>query len=597
MGCKQFKIRPSVLDSNQRNDVGRKSESLNKFNGQPSLSVAPKLSIDLSPIDNEAYSTTVCRQRQTAIDNMGYRKAIDKWCPSFTEELIGLIQKLSVDKSQIDRAWIIFYWISQNIRYDTEAYFSNQIGAQNADNVLQSRKAVCDGYSSLYAELCNRTGLKCRKVSGYSKGFGFNTRQTKFDETDHAWNILTLDNGHSYFVESTWGSGHLDNATRQYKQNLVPHYFLCRPEHMIYGHLPEDDQCQLLMHPLTVKQYLMLPNVYSAFYTLDLQIVSPVYSPKVDLVNGKSYGLVLIRTLNNNVEVSGSLKDEANNKIEGGNMVYLDKEDQTLWRCQFAPPKPGKYNIFIYAREKNAQNQPFAAVVQFSFDVDRLSSPPISYPVTWPHFFDYNLEIIKPMNSRYLDWPSKINNSYGEILVRSPDNVCISATMKDTSTAKNEANGTFVNFDHAAKLWQCLFVPSSTGVSFELTLFAQRSDEDKSHCVTQFSLRPIPMHSWKRSVTFPQTYVTFSSNKCHLFEPLDGVLRSGSTIHFRCQVPRAREVNITVDGNWINGDALKPDENDVFNADIQVGQQEIVVWVKFDDENSSYSGLLKYTVC
>jgi hypothetical protein len=574
MGCKQVKIRPSVLDSSH-----------------------PNVSIDLTPIDKEAFSATICEQRQKAINNMNYRQIIDKWRPSSIEELISFIQKLSANGNEIDRAWIIFYWVSQNISYDTEAYFNNQIGAQDAGNVFQTGKGVCDGYSSLYTELCNRTGLKCCKVSGYAKGFSFDARQTKFEKTNHSWNIITFDNGHSYFVESTWGSGSLDGPTHQYKQELVPHYFLCPPEHMIYGHLPEDDRHQLLVHPLTVQQYLMLPRVYPTFYTIGLHVVSPAYSPKVDLVKGKSYGLVLIRTSNNNVTLSGSLEDEKGNKIQGGDMIYLDKEDQALWRCEFAPPKPGKYNIFIYARKTNMPNQSSAAAIQFSFDVDRLPSEPISYPVTWSHFYDYNLELIKPINSRYIDWPSKINNSYGEILVRSPDNVFISAIMKDTSKATNVQNGTLVNFKHEANLWQCLFAPSRTDVSFELTLFAKRSNEDESHCVTQFDLRPIPRDGLKESITFPQTYTTFGRAKCQLFEPLHGVLRSGSTVHFRCQVPGAKEVTMSVDDKWLTGNALTPDENDVFNADIQVGQKDVCVWVKFDDKKKSYEGLFKYTVC
>jgi hypothetical protein len=97
-------------------------------------------------------------------------------------------------------------------------------------------------------------------------------------------------------------------------------------------------------------------------------------------------------------------------------------------------------------------------------------------------------------------------------------------------------------------------------------------------------------------MTFPETFLTFNETKCHLIEPLNGILRSGSTVHFRCRIPGAREVNMTVDGNWIKGDALKPDENDVFDSDIQVGQKEVAIWVKFNDEASSYKGLLKYTV-
>ena len=101
---------------------------------------------------------------------------------------LSVLLKNCAGGNQIDRTWVIFYWNSQNIRYDihVDAYFNNQIGLQDASSVLQSGKAVCEGYSSLYAELCTKTGIECRKVDGYWKGLGFDMRQTKFDKTDHA---------------------------------------------------------------------------------------------------------------------------------------------------------------------------------------------------------------------------------------------------------------------------------------------------------------------------------------------------------------------------------------------------------------------------
>jgi hypothetical protein len=469
---------------------------------------------------------------------------------------------------------------------------------QDADNVFKNGAAVCEGYSSLFAELCTRTGIQCRTVDGYAKGFGFNARQMKFDKTNHTWNIITLDDDHSYFVESTWGSGHLDHSSHQYKQKLVSHYFLCRPEHMIYKHLPKDNQWQLLAHPLTVKQYLMLPLVYTIFFTLDLHIVSPVCSAKVDLVEGEAYGLVLIQTSNDKAELSGVLKDKLGTQINGGSLIYLDKKDPTLWQCRFAPPKVGKYDIFIFAKELDHQDESsFTSAIQFAFDIDRLPLPAISYPLIWSQFFDYDLEIIKPIDSRYIDWPSSNKTSYSEILIRSPQNICLSATLKDTVTGVNVENGTIANFNDETKLWECLFAPSSAGVPFELTLFAKQLDEQQSHCVAQFDLQPISKDNLKQCMTFPITFSPFNESKCHLFEPLNGILQKDSTVHFRCQIPDAQEVNMTVDGEWIQSTGLKPDENGVFESDIHVGQNKVVVWAKLSNEKSSYEGLLKYTVC
>jgi hypothetical protein len=279
-------------------------------------------------------------------------------------------------------------------------------------------------------------------------------------------------------------------------------------------------------------------------------------------------------------------------------MTYLDKKSQTLWHCRFAPPKPGQYNIFIFAKEiDNPDQSSFSSAVQFAFDIDRLPLPTISYPLTWQKFFDYNLEIIKPMNSRYADWPSSRNNSYGEILIRSPTNICISVTLKDSIKGENVVNGTIANFNHDRKLWECLFAPTSVDIPFELILFAKQPMEPISQCVAQFDLRTISKGSLDQCMTFPMTYIPFNRFKCYLFEPLNGVLQKDSIVHFRCRIPGAQEVNMTVDGKWIQTNGLKSERNDdVFETDIHVGQKEVTVWVTFSHGKSSYEALLKYIV-
>ncbi|CAF4721381.1 unnamed protein product, partial [Rotaria sp. Silwood2] len=183
-----------------------------------------------------------------------------------------------------------------------------------------------------------------------------------------------------------------------------------------------------------MKQYLMLPLTHEQFFELNLNIVLPVYTHNIALETGQSYGEVLIATPINDVELSGSLRDKSNTKIEGGDFVYFDR-DQNLWRCRFAPQKAGNHTILIFGRKQNDVNKSTSScTVEFIFDIDDLSATPISYPITWSHFFDYHLDIVKPVNTRYIDWPSDKNFPYCEILVRSPDDVHLSATMADSIT-------------------------------------------------------------------------------------------------------------------------------------------------------------------
>ncbi|CAF4635505.1 unnamed protein product [Rotaria sp. Silwood1] len=317
---------------------------------------------------------------------------------------------------------------------------------------------------------------------------------------------------------------------------------------MIYGHLPEDPQWQLLEHPLTMKQYLMLPHIHGTFFELNLNIVSPVYTHKITLEPGQSYGEVLIATSTDGVGLSGSLRDKSDTKIEGGDFVYFD-HDQNLWRCRFAPQKVGNHPILIFGGKKSKANKStLSCAVEFNFDIDHLSTATISYPITSSHFFSYHLQIVKPINTCYIDWSSDKNFPYCKILVRSPNDVHLSATVADSITGMNIENGTLVNFNSQESLWQYLFAPAASDASYKLTLFARYVNENQSHCFAQFYLQRIDKSMLQNYSLLPFTYGSFHEAKCHLYEPLDGILKRGSKIRFHCRIPDAHEMNITVDG-------------------------------------------------
>ena len=149
------------------------------------------------------------------------------------------------------------------------------------------------------------------------------------------------------------------------------------------------------------------------------------------------------------------------------------------------------------------------AVARLTFDVDHLPSPTISYLYIWPEFFKYDIEIIKPKNSRYVNLLSNSENACRKILVRAPENVRISAAMSAASTGADIQNGTLVNFDHTTNQSQCLFAPSSVGTPFELTLFARYQDDNQSQGIVEFDLTVISRGDLKQSTTFPQILLPF----------------------------------------------------------------------------------------
>ena len=50
-------------------------------------------------------------------------------------------------------------WLRTCFRYDTDSYFSGNYQPQDSNSVLQSRKAVCQGYSDLFLSICKSVNL------------------------------------------------------------------------------------------------------------------------------------------------------------------------------------------------------------------------------------------------------------------------------------------------------------------------------------------------------------------------------------------------------------------------------------------------------
>ncbi|CAB4428841.1 unnamed protein product [Rhizophagus irregularis] len=175
---------------------------------------------------------------------------------------------------ELDKLRCIFTWITENIRYDTDAFFGGNIKHCGPDDVLKTRKAVCDGYAGLFDKLTSDAGLKVWRISGKSKGAGFkpgcNIESRQFD---HAWNGV-LYKGEFLLVDSTWGAGILNGM--DFERRFEPFYFLCSPTQFIYSHYPEKPDHQYVEPKLTKEEFLDMPYVKPQFFASGLNFVKHI---------------------------------------------------------------------------------------------------------------------------------------------------------------------------------------------------------------------------------------------------------------------------------------------------------------------------------
>ena len=255
------------------------------------------------------------------------------------------------------------------------------------------RKGVSTGYSHLYKYLCDQLNLKCEEIIGYSKAYGFD----EFLKKDHVWNVVEIDQ-HWYLIDSTWGSGYL-NEQKTFEQQLNTFYFLTRPCQMIYYHLPKDEKWQLLQIPINMTQYIQMPKVYPIYFELNLELISPRDQAHIDLLPGKSYALVVIRT-SIDVELLSSLKLH-DKEIDGGHRIIYDVKKQ-LYRCYFAPTNIGKHKVQLFAKHMDSISDSYEHALDLTIDINELSLNSISYPKTWKNFYDLNLKLLSPINTHLI---------------------------------------------------------------------------------------------------------------------------------------------------------------------------------------------------
>jgi len=366
--------------------------------------------IDLWPSDSNSFDMDFIRKRQIAIDNTFYRETIDTWNPSSFNHLITLIRELIIEKNLIDCVWIIYYWISQNILYDIDA------NKQELDDIFYSSKTNCEGYATIFQALCNKINIKCIKISGYAKDFHFHINQSTFSHSNHTWNAVQLDDNHWYLIDSAWGSGYINNEF-EYKKNLQTFYFLTRPEHMIYNHLPIDSQWQLLAKSISMFDYFRLPYLHSYYFIYDLTIISPRFSSLINFDRNQSLAEVLIQAPND-IQLSCSSKDE--NKSTS--LTQYDAS-RKIWQCLFAPYKSGFYTLIIFANRLSISNS-LINVIELGIEVsskDLIRKKIL--PMTFGKFIEYKCQIFSPLDGILKCGMKAIihcripNGSYGRISI------------------------------------------------------------------------------------------------------------------------------------------------------------------------------------
>ncbi|PIS27446.1 MAG: hypothetical protein COT43_10490 [Candidatus Marinimicrobia bacterium CG08_land_8_20_14_0_20_45_22] len=323
----------------------------------------------------------------------GYSK-IDRHALSAPSSVTSSIQSLSnylvqPARSDIEKARSIFRWMTVNIRYDTEGYFSGHYGNTSAEGTLKSRKSVCAGYGNLFESLAESAGLEVVVIPGYAKGTGYVPGQVIPSESNHDWNVVKID-GRWQLIDATWGAGHLEGRT--FIRAFDDHYFLTPPEEFVFDHFPEDSQWQLLDKPLSMSEFGVIPKVWSDFFRYGISFVSHS-DVKIEADGETTIALECPEDVifNNTVFSDGTELDNRFTFVQaipGGVQIH----------CLF--PEHGSYLLYIFAKRKNETGL-YRSVVAYAVDNRSKPAGKIGFPSAYESFAANGAVLIAPME-KYL---------------------------------------------------------------------------------------------------------------------------------------------------------------------------------------------------
>lgn len=213
---------------------------------------------------------------------------IDKHARNCPESWEGSIDSIAIylqegARSDLEKARAIYIWLTDNIKYDDAGYNSGDYSDTGARAVLSTRKSVCDGFSNLFLALGEEMGLDIKKVTGYAKGYGY-TPGMKFKDTDHAWNIIKIDNNWRIF-DATWGQGFGENINGKLvsKNEFDEYWFNVDPYEAIFSHLPGNNEPAYVAPAPSLKMFEAIPDINETYFQLGFngkETYNKVYSTR-----------------------------------------------------------------------------------------------------------------------------------------------------------------------------------------------------------------------------------------------------------------------------------------------------------------------------
>lgn len=484
------------------------------------------------------------------------------------QKLKDYLKKNSTNLSLVEKAWLDFKWVAENIEYDFAGV--NDYNYDISPEATFNRgKSICSGYAGLYKDIGDYLGLTIERIGGFSKGFNFNLGESIDDSEKHEWNAVQID-GDWYFIESTWGAG-FSSDQKNFTKKFTPYYFFTPPQEFVRGHLPFEPKWQLLPKTKKVSQqtFMEFAPLKSDFFTLGFNKIDPDYTFNDVKEKGKiSLYFEKEKSSKKRLAVMGKLYSLKDDQEIPNSILEIPKKD--CFEVNYFINKKGEYKLKIFGNDGSVKEYNELCTLKLTTVKD--SSKPLAFPATTSLYHNSDIEIIQPDNGILYEG-DKINF---EFKTTTFDQLFIGiSTEKGASfTEMNKKKNVFKEEDIL--------------IYGKKILISCRGEKENSYnSIMEYNVLSNPKNKVK--ITFPQV---FAGPKNRLIEPICDTLKKGKKVFFKVRSNLINEMSVH-DGEQFN---KLNKEDDVFSGEVKVtGKGEVKIVYKKDD-NGSYGVLYSYKV-
>ncbi|KAF3912922.1 hypothetical protein AA313_de0209105 [Arthrobotrys entomopaga] len=332
-------------------------------------------------------------------------------------------------RSDVQRLRAMFTWMAEKLSWERPAGLGIDSPADNIEynkdcrRVIQSLKATTEEVAIMFMQMCHSVGIGCEIIRGYLKVPG-ETAETPdaVPRPNHFWNAVVIDNEWRIIDASLASPTHPKRGLYSSAPNNMAdsHYFLMRPLHACFTHIPILPQQQHLVPPMPHSVLMALPCASAGFFRSSIQLVnfdtSLLRVEDLEIVQIDFQVPIDVECLAE-VEANGFAVDADGDIFESGDIVRKGALAQVAWEGPLGniqktyrikavlPGDEGHGILKIYAGPRGLMHSikdnphPLA----FSLPIFHTGANPTYNFVTrhpTPHAQRHDLYIVQPQNLR-----------------------------------------------------------------------------------------------------------------------------------------------------------------------------------------------------